>query len=102
MSKHSIDSTLNQRPELHELMEHVYVVHKWYILGTHLKIDSKALTSIDSRQSDDSIKLCKMYEEWLSTNPDATRRQLLEALRQQGVNELYIAKEYEKKLTKSN
>ena len=102
MSKHSIDSTLDQRPDIDELMEDVNVGDKWYELGIQLKIGSKALTSIDKEQSDISMKLCKMYEKWLSTSPDATRRQLLEALKRQSVNELHIAKEYEKKLTKGN
>ena len=98
--KHSIDSTLDQRPELDELTEDVNVGDKWYMLGIQLKIGPKALTSIGKEQSDTSMKLCKMYEEWLSTTPGATRRQLLKALRLQCVNELHIAKEYEKKLTK--
>ena len=88
-------SFFNQRPSLAELLEHVNVSTKWRRVGIQLELDPKRLDAIDADCGDTDTKLSKMYEEWLSSTPDATRRQLLEVLRRSSINELYIAYKYE-------
>ena len=39
-----------------------------------------------------------MYEVWLDTNPQATRRQIVDALRKKAIEEMTLAYEYETKL----
>lgn len=85
---------LTEQPTLYELLEQVDVGIDWYLLGIQLKLDHRRLDAINVQHCDISMKLCKMYELWLETNPNATRRQLIEALRRKGIND--IAKSYEK------
>ena len=86
---------LDQRPSVAELLEHVNVSTKWRQVGIQLELGTKRLDAIDADCRDTDTKLAKMYEEWLSSTPNATRRQLLEVLRQRSINELNIANEYE-------
>ena len=76
----SLDS-LKQRPTIDELMEYYNVGTKWYLLGVQLKLNTKSLDAINTQYEDVNMKLCKMYELWLSTTPDATKGQLLVALK---------------------
>ena len=50
---------------------------------------------LDAIEEDYEDTNTKMYEKWLNSTPNATRRQLLELLRRSNINELYIAYKYE-------
>ena len=89
------DSLLDQRPTLQELTEHVNVCTKWREVGIQLKLEARRLDAIDVEDRDINTKLSKMYEQWLSTTPSATRRQLLQILRLSSIAELTIASQYE-------
>ena len=86
---------LEQRPSVAELTEDVNVGTKWRQVGIQLNLDTKRLDAIEADYRDTDTKLSKMYEEWLSSTPNATRRQLLEVLRRSSINEMYIAYKYE-------
>ena len=89
------DSFLDQRPTLPELTEHVNVGTEWRKVGIQLKLNPGRLNAIDVECADTDAKLSKMYELWLSTTPDATRRQLLQVLRLSSIAEHTIASKYE-------
>ena len=89
------DSLLDQRPTLKELTEHVNVCTKWREVGIQLKLEARRLDAIDVEDRDINTKLSKMYELWLSSTPNATRRQLLQVLRLSSIAELTIASQYE-------
>ena len=91
----AVPGFFNQRPSLAELMEHVNVSTKWRQVGIQLELGPKRLDAIEADCGDTNTKLSKMYEEWLNSTPNATRRQLLEVLRRSSINELYIANKYE-------
>ena len=86
---------LDQKPSLSELTEDVNVSTKWYQVGIQLELDPKRLDAIDVDYRDINTKLCKMYDLWLSTTPNATRRQLLQVLKRSSIAELTIASQYE-------
>ena len=92
---------LQERPTLDELCEHIVIGIKWYQLGIQLKLDVTQLDVIDKETSDVTQKTSKMFQLWLSTNPLATRRHVLEALRKRVIGENNVANEYEKVLTSS-
>ena len=88
---------LDQRPSVAELTKHVNVSTKWRQVGIQLELDTQRLDAIEANyHGDTDTKLSKMYEEWLNSTPNATRRQLLEVLRRSSINELYIAYKYER------
>ena len=87
---------LDQKPSLAELTEHVNVGTKWYQVGIQLlQLDPRRLDAIDVECKDIDTKLFKMYQLWLSTTPNATRRQLLQVLRLSSIAEHTIASQYE-------
>ena len=85
---------LNQKPELSDLCEHVRTLN-WYQLGLQLGIDSIDLGQITRDNKSEDMKRTRMFEAWLRTNPKASVRQLVEALRSNSVQENAIAKEFE-------
>ena len=95
----SFEMLLQEKPTLDELCEHIVIGTKWYQLGIQLKLDVTQLDVIDKETSDVTQKTSKMFQLWLSTNPLATRRHVLEALRKRVIGEGNIANEYEKILT---
>ena len=95
----SFEMLLQEKPTLDELCEHIVIGTKWYQLGIQLKLDVTQLDVIDKETSDVTQKTSKMFQLWLSTNPLATRRHILEALRKRVIGEGNIANEYEKILT---
>lgn len=86
--------TLDKRPNLSELHEHVNVGVKWRQMGIHLQLDDKRLGAIDQENGSVDDKLCSMYQQWLSQNPVGTRRDVLKAL--SVIQENDIARKYEK------
>ena len=82
----SFEEIINDRPSLAELCEHVPVSPKWYQMGIQLELDPRKLNSIDKLQNANVMdKMTKMYELWLDTNPQATRRQIVETLRKTSI-----------------
>ena len=98
----SFEKILAEKPTLDELCEHIRIGSKWYQLGTLLKLDPKKLDDIRHTQPEDSsFKTLRMFEIWLVTNPHASRRQVIDALRKEVIEENTIAHEYEQTLKMS-
>ena len=96
----TFEELLEEKPTLDELCEHIVIGTKWYQLGIQLKLDvTHQLDVIDKENSDVTQKTAKMFQLWLSTNPQATRKHVLEVLRKRVIREKNVANEYEKILT---
>ena len=93
---------LEEKPTLEELCEHIHIGSKWYHLGILLKLNANMLEDIHKLPDDSTYKTTKMFELWLDTKPDATRRQLIDALRKEVIEEITVADEYEQMLRKSS
>ena len=91
----SFEKLLEEKPTLDELCEHIRIGDKWYQFGILLKLDSKKLNDIHRRPDDSTYNTLKMFQLWLNTNPHATRRQIIDALRKEVIEENTIAHEYE-------
>ena len=91
---------MDDRPELHELVERVRT-SRWYGLGIQLGLEDNALEGIKA-ECGNKIDECRtaMFREWLRTSSDCSRKQLLDALRTQSVSEIYVADEYERSFLK--
>ena len=92
---------LNERPTVLELIEHVRVGIEWYTFGVLLKLDTIKLEDIRQMNEATEYKALKMFELWLSTNPNATRREVIETLRKDTAGASAIAEEYIKALKES-
>ena len=91
----NFDVILSGKPTLDELCEHVDISSKWYKFGVLLKLKIKELDIIRvDYEDDDNIKALKMLELWLSTNPKATRKEIIDVLRKPVVGWNAIAKQY--------
>ena len=97
----SFEKILAEKPTLTELCEHIRIGGNWYQLGIQLNLDHKRLNDIHKLPEDSTYKTTKMFELWLDTNPHATRRQVLDALRKEVIKENTIAHEYEQTLKMS-
>ena len=95
----AFEEILEEKPTLDELCEHIVIGIKWYQLGIQLKLDATQLDVIYEQNTDVTQKTAKMFQLWLNTNPLATRRHVLEALRKKVIGENNVANEYEKMLT---
>ena len=84
---------MDDRPDLAELAEHVRTIH-WHGLGLQLGLENDDLSSI--RCSITEGCRTEMFNSWLKKSINATRRQLLEALRSSAVAEIHMAECYEK------
>ena len=97
----SFEDKLEKKPAIDELCEHIRIGGKWYQLGIQLKLDPKKLRDdIQKLPEDSTYKTSRMFELWLDTEPDATRRQVLDALRKEVIEENTVAHEYEQMLRK--
>ena len=94
---------LNEKPTLDELMEHVRAIKKWYKFGVLLLLPASELDAIENlnRDRDIEFKSLKMFELWLSTNPNATRREVIETLCKDAIGKSAVAEEYTKTLKES-
>ena len=92
---------LDQKPSLAEVTERVNVGIKWHQVGVQLNLEARRLNAINADCADTDTKLSKMYELWLSTTPNATRRQLLQVLRLSSIAEHTIASKYEEFCSRS-
>ena len=97
----SFEEILEEKPSLDELCEHIRIGSKWYQLGIQLKLDPKKLEDIRRQPDDSTYKTSRMFQLWLDTNPNATRRQVVDALRKEIIEEITVAHKYEKSLGKS-
>ena len=91
----SFEEILEEKPTLDELCEHIRIGSKWYQLGIQLKLNAKKLEDIYKLPDDSTYKTTKMFELWLDTKPDATRRQVVDTLKKKIIEENTIAHEYE-------
>ena len=91
------EKKLEERPTVAELCEYI-LISDWYQLGIQLNIDHKKLEDIHKLPENSTYKTTKMFELWLKTNPYATRRQVLNALKKEIVGENTIAHNYEQAL----
>ena len=91
----NLDQLLDQKPLWPEVCEYART-SRWYKLGIQLEVDEVKLEEI--RDDTGSDKINRMYQLWLRTQPNATRRQLLTALRTKDVEENTVAHNYEEML----
>uniref|UniRef100_A0A1X7USI1 Death domain-containing protein n=1 Tax=Amphimedon queenslandica TaxID=400682 RepID=A0A1X7USI1_AMPQE len=74
LEERSFNAFLSSAPLLPELIEHIDVRTKWYLLGTLLHVDDKRLDGIEQLQGhDDTSKTLKMFQHWLTTTPTARK-----------------------------
>ena len=94
----SLDQILREKPNLDELCEHTRVGTKWYKFGVLLKLDIRELDAIEELNKDIDFKALKMFQLWLNTDPDATRKHVLNIMRKDVIGEIIAAEKYEKLL----
>ncbi|XP_041378806.1 uncharacterized protein MG328-like [Gigantopelta aegis] len=90
------ENKLEEKPNLAELIQHVRVGSKWHLLGVLLELDEIKLNDIRRMREGSDFKALKMFQLWLKTNPNATRRQVIDALKKEPVKEMTVADNYEK------
>ena len=95
---------MNSKPTKKKLLDHVlpYVVPHWYLLGVKLLKEDQVshLDVIKLDHTGDNRMCCMdMFSYWLSTNTDATWKQLIEALQSPSIKLTVVAAEVEKMLT---
>lgn len=83
---------LNKRPTLDELMKYVRVSKKCHEFGVFLCLPAVELDAIEELKQDSNLKALKMFDLWLNTNPNCTRREVIEML--QNIGESAVAEEY--------
>ena len=88
---------LTEKPTLAELQEHVRT-NKWHELGLQLHLDGISLDAIRLSNSTVEDRRREMFSLFLSTDTQATRKQILEAMRTKSVEEMSMADGYEKYL----
>ena len=91
----SFDEILNGKPTSAELCKHVPISTNWYMMGILLELDVRKLNEIEDLPKPVPYKVSKMYELWLDTNPQATRRQILDTLKMEAVGQMSLALYYE-------
>ena len=96
------EEILNEKPSLDELCEHVCINDNWFQMGIMLKLDTRKLKGIEQLQADGVRKMTLMFEHWLKTNPNASRRQIVETLKKDTIEEFTLAQNYEMHLKELN
>ena len=89
---------LNRKPTISELFKHVRVGTKWHTFGGLLKLDIGDLDTIDDLDKACDYKTFRMFELWLNTYPNATRREVIQTLQKNDIGESAVAEEYIKAL----
>ena len=95
--------SVNLRPTNKELLDHVVpnVIPYWYILGLKLlREDQESHLGVIKLNHTGHNQMCciQMFSYWLSSNTDATWKQLIEALRSPSVDLSVVAAKIEKML----
>lgn len=88
---------MDNRPVLHTVCGIVRIT-RWHQLGLQLEVDSQRLEEIRMDTTRIEEKRTEMFKLWLDTQPTATHRQLLTALRLKSVGEDTVAEEYRKRV----
>ena len=88
----TFENKLEKKPNLAELIQHVRVGSKWHLLGVLLELDEVELNDIRRMTEGSDFKALKMFQLWLKTNPNATRRQVIDALKKEPVKEMNYEK----------
>ena len=97
----SFENFLKGKPTLHELCEDLRVDSIWYKLGVVLKLDITKLEDISKLNETLDVKAAKMFELWLNSSGNATRREIIEALRKPDIGESLAADKYVQTLKQS-
>ena len=92
------EEILNEKPTLAELCELVPIGTKWRQMGIQLELNDRKLNEIEEESKNTADKVSKMYKLWLNTNLQATRRQIVETLKMDIIEENTLAQNYETKL----
>ena len=90
----SFEVKIEEKPSLDELCEHVRVGTNWYKFGVLLKLDTTKLDAIEELNKDVDFKILKMFQLWLNTNPSATRKEIIDALRKDVMEGMTTANNY--------
>lgn len=92
---HFFEKILDVKPSLDELCEHIRLGTKWYEFGVLLKLDVKELEAIDQEPNKrPERKALQMFQLWLDTTANATRRQVIDTLRREVIGEVVLADNY--------
>lgn len=92
-------SFLNSRPSISELTKQVLIGTNWKTLGTVLEVDFRDLDSISEKTAWTEVeKATKMFQVWLSSDVSASRRKVLDALKEDALKQNKIAADYKKHL----
>ncbi|XP_019864464.1 PREDICTED: uncharacterized protein LOC109593808 [Amphimedon queenslandica] len=95
-----MESLLDSRPSLPELMYEVSFESKWYDIGVMLGLESDKLDAIRYSSVSERNKTSDMYKLWLDSKPQATRREVIKALEDMELNRQ--ATKYKKSLRKQS
>ena len=94
---HFLEKILDEKPSLNELCEHIRLGTKWYVFGVLLKLDEKKLEAIDQDPNKRlERKVLQMFQLWLNTTANATRRQVIDTLAKEVIGEIVLAENYTK------
>ena len=77
----AVPSVLDSPPRLSELRRELKLVSNWYDIGIQLDLDVDKLNAILHSPVSDNVKTIHMYKLWLDSDPRATRRRLIEVLK---------------------
>ena len=77
----AVPSVLDSPPRLSELRRELKLVSNWYDIGIQLDLDVDKLNAILHSPVSDNVKTIHMYNLWLDSDPHATRRRLIEVLK---------------------
>ena len=97
LSPNSHESLLNRKPELRTVCAVVRTA-RWHQLGIKLGVDTQMLDDIKIEKSETQEKRTQMFRLWLASQPEASHRQLVEALKLKVIGEDAMAVEYEEKV----
>ena len=84
---------MDERPDVAELVEHV-PTNRWRELGLQLGISENLLEEIKLSHYSIANSRQEMYSVWLRTTPQASRKQVLSALKKTSVAEAFMAETY--------
>ena len=90
----TFDVMLSGKPTLDELFEHVDIYDEWYQIGVLLKLDTAELDSISLNNVRSRMRTLKMFDLWLSTNPKATRKEIIDTLKKPVIYKIDVANKY--------
>lgn len=78
---------LDSRPSSSELLRKVRLGPTLYAVGDGLDLDKEKLNEIRCDSDTIENKNSRMYQLWLESKPNATRRELIEVLEDLGIND---------------